>query len=221
MWGLYGLFGLITKLLQRLTQTRADNLDKLDDTTTSRAPADTALSTTNWPGTRQDLVNLNAQVSGQRVAILLAGSYLSDNVDLATRVTNTYNSFSHLSSSTGTGSNSGQDWETIINATGPGSFAFLCAGVGSSPSAPNWNLRVTIDGVVVFDQSLLVGITGGVDSKTGVFLIGGATFEATSPYEWSSVTYEDVRFLTSFLVEVKRNTLNTYVRIGYKYCQIQ
>jgi len=49
---LLGLPGRIKILIDRITSTRASNLDNLNATVSSRAPASTALSSSVWTGTR-------------------------------------------------------------------------------------------------------------------------------------------------------------------------
>jgi hypothetical protein len=67
---LLGLPKQVADLLARLTSTRATNLDNLDATTSSRAPASTALSTTNWTsGRAANLDNLDALISSRLGAI--------------------------------------------------------------------------------------------------------------------------------------------------------
>lgn len=65
MWALLaGVPGRLKTLIDRLTATRAANLDNLNATVSSRAPADTALSTATWTGTRAGkLDSIDAAVS--------------------------------------------------------------------------------------------------------------------------------------------------------------
>lgn len=49
---LAGVPGRLKTLIDRLTATRASNLDNIDAAVTTRAPASTALSTSTWTGTR-------------------------------------------------------------------------------------------------------------------------------------------------------------------------
>lgn len=66
------LANLLQTLSARLTSTRADNLDNLDATVSSRAPASTALSTSTWTSTRagklDKLDNLDTTVSSRAPA---------------------------------------------------------------------------------------------------------------------------------------------------------
>ena len=59
---LLGLPGRIKILIDRITSTRASNLDNLDGAVSSRAPASTALSSSVWTGTRAGY--LDASISG-------------------------------------------------------------------------------------------------------------------------------------------------------------
>ena len=60
---LLGLPGRIKILMDRITSTRASNLDNLNATVSSRAPASTALSSSVWTGTKAGY--LNAAISGR------------------------------------------------------------------------------------------------------------------------------------------------------------
>jgi len=60
---LLGLPGRIKILMDRITSTRASNLDNLNATVSSRAPASTALSSSVWTGTRAGY--LDASISGR------------------------------------------------------------------------------------------------------------------------------------------------------------
>ena len=60
---LLGLPGRIKILIDRITSTRASNLDNLDGAVSSRAPASTALSSSVWTGTRAGY--LDASISGR------------------------------------------------------------------------------------------------------------------------------------------------------------
>ena len=60
---LLGLPGRIKILMDRITSTRASNLDNLNATVSSRAPASTALSSSVWTGTREGY--LDASISGR------------------------------------------------------------------------------------------------------------------------------------------------------------
>ena len=60
---LLGLPGRIKILMDRITSTRASNLDNLDGAVSSRAPASTALSSSVWTGTRAGY--LDASISGR------------------------------------------------------------------------------------------------------------------------------------------------------------
>jgi len=54
---LLGLPGRIKILIDRITSTRASNLDNLNATVSSRAPASTALSSSVWTGTKAGYVD--------------------------------------------------------------------------------------------------------------------------------------------------------------------
>lgn len=61
---LMGVPGKLKTLLDRLTATRAGNLDNLDAAVTTRAPASTALSTSTWTGTlATDLATISSGAS--------------------------------------------------------------------------------------------------------------------------------------------------------------
>ncbi len=220
---LAGVPGLINTLLTRLTSTRAANLDNLDAAVTTRAPSSTALSTANWPGTRDNLVDLIAQVSGATPKTLYAGNAYGDIIDVYSKFDNTDANGMHglgiVDSTTGTGASSGADWEDMLNISSEaGSVKLLCFGVTSSAAAGNWEAKITIDGSVVLNSAWAVGpFDPGVDSKTGRSIIGTLIFDTASPYKLVGIAFDDVRFKTSFRAEVKRGNVNTNIRMINDY----
>lgn len=65
MWTmLAGVPGKLKTLLDRLTATRAANLDRLDETISSRAAASTALSNAVWTNTRAGRLDASVLVNG-------------------------------------------------------------------------------------------------------------------------------------------------------------
>ena len=60
---LLGVPGKLKTVLDRLTSTRAANLDNLDAAISTRAPASTALSTAQWTNTRAGLLDGIIQTS--------------------------------------------------------------------------------------------------------------------------------------------------------------
>ncbi len=78
---LLGLPGKVKTLVDRLTSTRATNLDNLDAAITTRAAASTALSSTTWTGARAgylDLLNThldaNTGIIQQKFQLLTSGT---------------------------------------------------------------------------------------------------------------------------------------------------
>jgi hypothetical protein len=65
MVSLAGLPGKVKTLLDRLTETRATNLDDIDTTVSSRAPSTTALSTATWTSAKASYLRTSTVRSGK------------------------------------------------------------------------------------------------------------------------------------------------------------
>lgn len=214
---LLGVPGQIAKLDNKLTDARAQNLDNLTTNVATLAPASTALSTTNWPGTRQELLDLIARVSGAVPKTLQVGACYEPAIDVLVQLANYAHGVSVVDSTTGAGAGNGTQWETLISlAATAGTIGLLTIGSegGSNPPAFDW--RVTLDGSVAFDQSLLIGRTPS-DTSGGYSLVGTIIFVPVAPYTVTGIAFEDIRFTTSCLVEVRRNDINNRLRLAYKY----
>jgi hypothetical protein len=77
---LMGVPGKLKTLIDRLTSTRATNLDNLDATVSSRAAASTALSTATWTSTRAGYMDSYLRIKSiQRGTITIEGSTTMSN----------------------------------------------------------------------------------------------------------------------------------------------
>ncbi len=209
-----GLSGLMKTLVDRLTATRAANLDNLDVATSTRAPSSTALSTSAWPDTRADLVALIAQVSGglsPAPSALVRSPYLPGDCDTDPDI------YDQMRQCWGT-------WMTTLSGTGSGAYEpvvsvgpsqagslSLCLFAVQGAGNVDVDMRVTMDGVVVHsgahptqsnvrDNSFTVCGMANFDKVTGTFL---------------GFQLETVRFKSDMLIEVRRNDDTTSVRTMY------
>lgn len=82
MWFLAGLPGKLKVLVDRLTSTRAANLDNLNATVSSRAPASTALSNAVWSDARAAKLD-SILLSGGSIKAIYRG-YVNDSAATAT-----------------------------------------------------------------------------------------------------------------------------------------
>ena len=146
---LLGLPGRVSALLGRLTETRANNLDRLDAAVTTRAPSATALSNLVW--TDAIAAKLSAMHVETPPTALPAPWILPSGVTYAGSETITANSVS---------------FAVAYSRSGAGSLRML-AFKGIS------GIRVTVDGVVAIsvtslDEAKHYAIWGALDRKSVV-----------------------------------------------------
>lgn len=180
--------GKLKTLLDRLTSTRAANLDNLNATITSRAASSTALSNTTWTDARAGkLDNLDATIASRVPATNpIVSPPSAAKVDTTTSVT---------SATT----------VTIHSYTGKGvlHWAYMRDAGGSSTG----EISIEIDGVVYVP-------TTSVSTGTTVWVVGSAQ---TSVDQVSATGFENVPFLTSLVIKGRRPTGAGTVTAGYSY----
>src|SRR5690606_27681826 len=81
-----------------------------------------------------------------------------------------------FASGTATGSMPGGTWMTLMNLTGvSGALAFACIGTTNFTSGESVSLRVTLDGVVIADETSTSTGNGAFVLTGGLVLTGGNT----------------------------------------------
>lgn len=190
--------GLIQTVIDRLTSTRAANLDNLDAAISTRAAAATALSTTVWTNSHADALAGAAQERGLAAGGLLGGSTATGDSGSLAQL-----SVFGLSVAT-TGSTLDVD---VVNYTGPGVLSFLEAHIGSA--AGGGFVTVTLDGVVAFSGATNVG-NSAYNRKC---IVGThAYFNAAN----GTICFEDIPFRTSLRIQ-HRAAAGSQINTIYRY----
>lgn len=132
---LAGLPGKMKTLLDRLTAARAGNLDRLDATVSSRAPASTALLRAVWSDARAASLDLITAARMEKIDAMPA-QYDPRGRPPIQIVRNT------------TGANATNGTTTMVNVTGSGVVSFVHGNVrGASNRSTSMTLAVIVDGV--------------------------------------------------------------------------
>ncbi len=175
--------GLVQTVLDRLTSTRAANIDKLDDTITSRAAAATALSNAVWTSARADQLDAVAQERPLATGGLLGGPTLTgDSGSLAQMSVLGLNVVSTAST---------LDVD-VVNYTGPGVLSFLMGHIGIVGGGGF--ITVTIDGVVAFAGTTNIGFS----AYNRKCIVGAhAYFNAVN----GTICFEDIPFAESLRIQ--------------------
>jgi len=141
---LMGLPGKVKALLDRLTATRAGNLDNLNTTVSSRAAAATALSTANWTNTRAgNLDRLDATVAS-RASQSSVDSVLSSVGGGVPRAPSNELSLSSVPWK------SSQEFSMMQDVEPNGAWQLLLGGSGSPGSTPKSLLNITSGSGVLY-----------------------------------------------------------------------
>lgn len=190
---LLGLPGKVKTLIDRLTSTRATNLDNLNATVSSRAAAATALTNAVWTDARAgklDTAALEASpllsapiVSGvvpqAPTAVLLAA---------ASDVYTKNSGLEHLAVTSTT-------YVNAVNYTGKGVLEFVAA--QNETTSGTTTMQITIDGVV----PILATVAGDVFGKVAA-MVGVINSSA-------QVSLSAIPFKTSLKIEVKVTASST------------
>jgi hypothetical protein len=199
---LLGVPSKLKTLTDRLTSTRATNLDNLDAQVSTRAAASTALSTATWTSGRAaklDSVALNTDPllkAPKANGLALISSEFYTNADTIRQVNVTLDTLS-------------TSYTTVLNYTGSG-FLDMCMvhPVSGSSNTSDIFLKITIDGVVVAEGSVSAN-----DSATPrtILVACGTVF---GDGRWAG---GKIPFYTSLLIETKvsNNHFGVYtIRVG-------
>jgi hypothetical protein len=183
------------------TAARAAKIDYLDAAISSRAPAATAVSNVDYTPARAAALDSVAPVSTNPIlsppianGLTLPTNTFSSNV--------TYNALTtacagQYASSTST------SYVAAVNVAGKGVLNFLAF----SASGATGNLRLTIDGVVIFTLS----------NDNNKVCIGAIQVQSPNPYDIYGVTYDNIPFKQSLLIEHLTNNSSYQVTTVYKY----
>ena len=178
-----------TTILQRLTAARAAFLDA---PTSSRAPASSALNTTQWTNSRATkLDNLDALVSAAGakppttnglkgvMTALLGNLSISWNGVIVNQTTSTHNI-----------------WIEILGeASASGVISVLGITQNANANSLDWGARLSIDGLIVWTSANNLFSASG-DNLNGIFIIGSSEKDSAP---------EHVLFKTSFSLEIRKN----------------
>ena len=183
-----------TTLLQRLTAARAAFLDA---DISSRAPASSALSTTQWTNARATkLDNLDKLLSTigpvPPTTNGLKGVIIS-NADIYVTSTGSRTISPIITASTSTYN----VWTTLLSVTAVGVIEIMTAYQVANTSDRDAQLRLKIDGNIVYISNAdLWKVTG--DDNDGISLIG------TVSSSFGGLAWASISFSTSFLLEFKK-----------------
>lgn len=148
---LLGLPSKVKSLLDRLTATRAANLDSIDTTVSSRAPASTALSNATWTNTKAGQIDASVSSRASQTSVNTVSSNVTSVLNNADVKTST-----RLSSVT-------PQWQFdhVTNAE------FTTAvGTGFEADSVYWDMAVTVSNLA----NSFVLLQGGYTNSAGSLL---------------------------------------------------
>ena len=206
---LLGIPGKLQTLLTRITSTGGANLDsKLDATVSSRAAASTALSTVQWTNDRAvylDVLNTGgiAQEANPMLAAPKASAFVTNENFAPTQQINLR---AHGLTRFQTNSST---YVSAINYTGSGVLLFLAPQNADSGTAAKTACKLTIDGVVVEEQTVSAATYTLASTMVGSCIMetGGSIVAGYAP--------EPIPFKTSIKIEVKDANAGTGVAQCY------
>jgi hypothetical protein len=178
----------------------------LDAAISSRAAASTALSSATWTGTKAGYLDAAVSDAGLKVPseILVPPLYYSASPP------GSIPSVSKTQSITG-------NWLDFISITGSsGVLSFINALCVANTGSENIQVRLVIDGVVVFSETVF---TSSSDEDSSVTLVGGLSI-GLSPTGGTAgfLAFEQMIFKTSLSFSVKQTTVgSTTVKGFYRY----
>ena len=150
-----GVPGKLKTLLDRLTSTRAANLDNLDATVSTRAPSSTALSSSVWTGTKAGYLDQSLSSTETAISNKIDGLHLekSTNGILGWNYysANYYNLTPYIKSAQNSTATS---WTDVLNISGQFTLNFLMLHIRHHTFNTNTTyFRITIDGTQVLNSS--------------------------------------------------------------------
>jgi hypothetical protein len=200
--GVPGKLKTISDLLTaNWTAARAAKIDYLDATISSRAPASTAVSNVDYTPARAAALDSAASTGTNPIlsppianGLPFPSTSINSNPTYLTLVTACAGQYA-ISTST--------SYTAIVNVTGKGVLNFLAF----SASNVGGSLRLTIDGVVIFTVSA---------SYNNIY-VGAAQVQSVSPYDVLGITYGNIPFKQSLLIEHLSSTSGQQIATIYKY----
>jgi len=199
-----GVPGKLKTLIDRLTATRAANLDNLNATVGSRAVASTALLNTVWTSAKAAFLDvaLSSRASQASLDTMAAAQILSaPPVQLIPRTVDgvTLESESQVSQTRSFGRKYSPSltigtWYTLINISGAGVLNWFSV-YESHSTSKNVSIRITLDGVVCLDMAS----SGNISNNSGHVAVG---FFNGSNY---AVAPDFIPYISSLKIEVKSN----------------
>lgn len=163
---LAGVPGKMKQLLDRLTAARADNLDRIDATVSSRAPANTALLRAVWSDARAAALDL---ITAARMARIDAMPIKYDPTGAKT--------IQWINTQAERGTTGSQ---TLVTVTGPGvleTVSVTARGYGSTGSASG-TATIVIDGVTL----PAVSVSGSGTAGKKIDVVGPAAGTGPVPF---------------------------------------
>lgn len=190
MWTmLAGVPGKLKTLIDRLTATRAANLDKLDANITTRAPASTALTNAVWTDARAgklDLLPLVDPVSESPIAAdwptLVFGGFGTADAEVVRRVVGGV-AFTTASLSL----------VDVVSVTGRGVLNFVA--ITTTNAVNSAQLQIIIDGVTVLDAT-----GGGASNNQWAVAVGALNIESTSAVQ---AALDQIPFRSSLVIKLR------------------
>jgi hypothetical protein len=176
---------------------------KLDYLTGNVALSSTAVSNSDYtPARAAALDNIAALGTNPILSPPIANGLTLPNNVLSSNVT--YNTLTaacagQYATSTST------SYVAVVSVTGKGVLNFLALMSGNTNAI--YNLRLTIDGVVIFTLSV----------SGNYIYVGAAQCQSVSPYDVYGVTYDNIPFKQSLLIEHLTNNSSYQVVTVYKY----
>lgn len=190
MWTmLAGVPGKLKTLIDRLTATRAANLDNLNATISSRAAASTALSSAVWTDTRAgklDLLPLVDPVAESPIATgwppLVFGGFGTTDAEAVRRVVGgvvfTTASLSLVD---------------VVSITGRGVLNFVAITTTNATSSAQ--LQIIVDGVTLLDAT-----GGGASNNQWAVAVGALNIESVSAVQ---VSLDQIPFRSSLVIKLR------------------
>ena len=190
MWTmLAGVPGKLKTMLDRLTSTRAANLDNLNATISSRAAASTALSNAVWTDTRAgklDLLPLVDPASESPIAAdwptLVFGGFGTADAEVVRRVVGGV-AFTTVSLSL----------VDVVSVTGRGVLNFVAITPGNATSLVQ--LQIIVDGVTVLDAT-----DGGASNNQWAVAVGALNVESESAVQ---AALDQIPFRSSLVIKLR------------------
>lgn len=189
---LAGVPGMLKSLRDRLTTTRAANLDKLDVNVTTRAPANTALSNQVWTDARAAKLDISNSPIGRSTTGIVG------------RGTNSwvpqYGKHPLWHSLTTLTSSNSVSMTEVLSVSGPGVVGLV---VGEN-NGSSGQFQVELDGSIVFSGAI-PGSPGALVPVIG-HIVPSPEWNGVSTGYWALPGFDNIPFYSSFKIRLSGNT---------------